>query len=278
MSNELVQPPAGLIQALRRLLRPLARLLIANQIGLPYLIELLKGVYLEAAERHFRLQQGRMTDSRLSLLTGVHRKDVKRLRNGDAQAATASQRVSLGARLIGLWSGRPEYLDEQGRPRALSLTEFEEMVQSISRDVRPRTVLDEWRRLGYVTMEPGPDGPISLRAEALVPDDEFDDLAFFLGRNLHDHIAAASENLLGVGEPHLERAVYYPGLSAESVAELRVLAKAEAMRSLQRMNQAILQCQQRDTGREDADRRFCFGVYVYQERMTHSADGESAAT
>lgn len=61
----------------------------------------------QAASLHFRLEQGRLTDSRLSVLTGVHRKDVKRLRE-ELQALEAAPRtVSPGARIIGLWTGRP---------------------------------------------------------------------------------------------------------------------------------------------------------------------------
>ena len=65
---------------MRRLLRPLVRLLIERSIPLPFVTELLRGLYVEVAVKEFPVEGKRQTDSRVNLLTGVHRKDVKRLR------------------------------------------------------------------------------------------------------------------------------------------------------------------------------------------------------
>src|SRR5262245_30078545 len=70
--------------ALTRVLHPLVRLMIARGITFSAAVELLKRVYVEVADQHFRLTDERQTDSRVSLITGLHRKDVKRLRaSGD---------------------------------------------------------------------------------------------------------------------------------------------------------------------------------------------------
>ena len=70
--------------ALLSILRPLVRYLIGRGWTYPVLTDLLKAVYLEEAVRHYSDDAGPdgMTDSRASLLTGLHRKDVKRLRAG----------------------------------------------------------------------------------------------------------------------------------------------------------------------------------------------------
>ena len=72
------QPPtekttAILRQALRAVLRPLVRLLLQNQLTYPAFAALLKEVYVELADAEFRLSGKRQTDSRVSLLTGIHR-------------------------------------------------------------------------------------------------------------------------------------------------------------------------------------------------------------
>ena len=84
-SSSAVSPMAGLpapalVRALRRLLRPLVRLLLAKQVTYPFLANLLKAVYVEVAEREFAIAGKSQTTSRLSLLTGIHRKDAERLR------------------------------------------------------------------------------------------------------------------------------------------------------------------------------------------------------
>lgn len=252
--------------ALRRLLRPLVRLLIARGIGLPHLTNLLKSVYVEVADDHFRLEAGRITDSRISVLTGVHRKDVKRLRND----IEPPRRGSTGARIIGLWTGSPPYLDRQGGPRPLSREEFEGLVSSVCNDVHPRTFLDEWEQRGFVARNA--DGGLQLRCDAFVPSKDEEELAFYFGRNLHDHIAAAADNILGRTPPHLERAVFYGGLRPDSVADLKAAARTEAVEAIQRINRLSLEHLERDRDHPDAVARFCFGAYIYD--ATTEPDGK----
>ena len=150
-------PTAALLAALRQLLRPIARLVIERQITFPMLADLLKVVLIEVARDEFALRGKRLTDSRLSLLTGIHRKDVKRLRSELDREVGPSRNASLGALLVSRWVADPTYLDEQGeprpRPRAASAgpgPSFEQLVLSVSKDIPVRSVLDEWVRQGIV--------------------------------------------------------------------------------------------------------------------------------
>ncbi|MEX2470523.1 MAG: DUF6502 family protein, partial [Pseudohongiellaceae bacterium] len=148
-------PPPRLLTALEKVLRPLVRLLVSYQVTYPQLITMLKAVYVEVAEQDFRVNDKRPSDSRINLLTGVHRKDVKRLRAEPHTASETPRSISTGARLIGHWQGDPDYLDGDGRPRPLrtraapgELSEFDALVDRVCRgDIRPRVILDEWLRL-----------------------------------------------------------------------------------------------------------------------------------
>lgn len=257
-------PGGALEAALRRLLKPLVRLLIAREMGLPYLTNLLKSIYVEVAEEHFRLENGRLTDSRLSVLTGVHRKDVKRLRQASGEPAAPARTASLGARIIGLWTGEARYLDDQGEPLPLERETFEALIAEVSRDVHPRTFRDEWQRRGLVAQDP--EGRLHLQSEAFIPAENEEEMAFYFGRNLHDHVAAAVDNLLGTSSPHFERAVFYGGLHPESVAKLQAVARQEAMKLLKKLNHQALECRARDQGQPEARMHFCFGAYGYETR------------
>ena len=258
------EPPDSLLDALRRMLQPLIRLLIARGISFPLLSGLLKGIYIDAAQRYFAPKEGRITDSRISVMTGVHRKDVRRLREAPQQVQQPPRVATLGARMIGVWTGDPRYQDDRGRPRPLERAEFEQLALVISRDVHPRTLLDEWCRRGMLEVVEA-DGRVHLCREAYVPSDDADDLAYFFGRNLHDHVAAAGENLLGGRPPHLEQAVYYPRLTAQSIAELQQFARQRATAVLHELNQEILTRIESDRNSPEATHRFCFGVYSYTD-------------
>ena len=165
-------PAASLVTALRHLLRPLVRLLVARGVTYPMLADLLKQIYVDTADRDFRLDGRPPTDSRVSLISGVHRKDVRRLRGATPPDEEAMpETVALGAQLAAAWTTKPEFLDSKGRPRRLARLasqggkrSFEALVASVSRDIRARSVLDEWLRLGVVELDK--EDRVVLRAAA----------------------------------------------------------------------------------------------------------------
>ena len=79
-THSTAKPAAAVQQALTRVLRPLVKLMLAQGITYPAVSEVLKELFVEVADRDFRIAGKAQTDSRVSLLSGVHRKDVKRLR------------------------------------------------------------------------------------------------------------------------------------------------------------------------------------------------------
>lgn len=264
-------PSPALVRALRHVLRPLVRLMLAQGITYPYLAELLKGLFVEVADKDFRIGPKSPTDSRISLVTAVHRKDVSRLRQAlDASADTTPSVVSLGAQLVAVWLGTPRYLDAAGRPLALPRfvseggeLSFEGLVASVNSDIRSRVVLDEWLRLGVVCFDE--QRRVCLNAEAFVPGKGFDEKAFYLGHNLHDHAAAAAHNLLGGQPAFLERSVHYDELSAASIQLLARQSEALGMKALLAVNQSALAAEQQDAPAPNARQRMTFGIYFYAE-------------
>lgn len=263
-------PPASVLAAIRHLLRPLVRLLLHFQIPFPVLTGLLKEVYVSVAEREFRIEGRAQTDSRLSLLTGVHRKDVRRLRGRAAAAPAVPAGVSVGGQLLARWASRPELQDAEGRPLPLARTRargdgpaFDELVEAITRDVRPRAVLDELVRQGAVEVDA--EERVRLVRSAFVPREGLDEKAFYLGRNLHDHIAAAAHNLAGGSPPFTERSAYHGGLSDASVAELAQLGTRLGMETLRSVYQRASELHERDAAAGRGGKRARFGIYFYAE-------------
>lgn len=271
------QPAAALVRALRHLLQPLVRVLLRHRVTFPYLSALLKGVYVAVGETELADESGPASASRLSLLTGIHRKDIRRLREEPSDGYAPPRAVSLGARLVARWTASPEFLDRRGRPRPLARGAedpergpcFDDLVASVSTDIRPRAVLDEWLRLGIVELDA--QDRVRLASDAFVPSKGFDEKAHYFGRNLHDHLAAAGHNLSGEGAPLLERSVYYDGLTEESVTELAELSEKLGMDALQTVNGRALALQRRDAKR-GARLRMNFGIYFFRAKKEDASD------
>ena len=282
-------PSVALVGALRRLLRPLVKLMLSQGITYPYLSDLLKGLFVEVAEQDFRLDNKSPTDSRVSLVSGVHRKDVSRLRSAAMRSEQAvSSVVPLGAQLVAQWLGNPRYWQENGQPRPLPrlISEggdlsFEALVTSVNSDIRSRVVLDEWLNQGVASIDEA--GRVCLNTQAFVPSEDAQEKAFYLGHNLHDHAAAAVHNVLGNQPPFMERSVHYSGLTSTSVQRLQSLSQDLGMQTLLTVNKAAKEAEEADrlagksSDQTAADQRFTMGVYFYATPMDPSGADETKA-
>lgn len=274
------EPPAALVTAVRVLLRPLIRLLIAHGITLPAFTSLAKSTYVDVAEKEFRVPGKPQSDSRINLLTGVHRKDVRRLRRASPSEAEVPRSVALGAQLVSAWLAESGYQDEDGQPRALPFRDgdpdtpdFEQLVASVARqDLRPRVVLDELQRLGVATVDENE--TVRLNQDAFIPRKGFDEKSYYFGRNLHDHMAAGVHNLLDESSPLLERSVSYHRLAESSIDELSALADQQGMQLLKLVNRKAMKMKQRDKQAPGEKKRMSFGIYFYTEDDDSGGDSQ----
>ncbi|MBP0494014.1 DUF6502 family protein [Pararoseomonas indoligenes] len=270
-------PPADtLLRPLRRLLRPLVRLLIRAGFTFPVLAELLRGLYVEVAASMAEDARGR-TDSRLSLLTGVHRKELRRLRETPREVEEVPAVVTLGSQVIARWLGLPGYADAEGRPLPLPRSapagepSFDALVASVTTDVRPRAVLDGWLEGGVVTA--GPDERLRLNVAAYLPSEDLEGRLFYFARNLHDHIAAAGANISAGGmPPFFDRSLHYDRLPPEAAARLEAAGRDGAQRLLLEMNRLALSLLEAgEAGPGEPTRRVNLGIYLYAEDEPRAA-------
>ncbi|MEM7249894.1 MAG: DUF6502 family protein [Pseudomonadota bacterium] len=263
--------------AIRRLLVPLVRLMLRFGITLPATVELLKSVYVEVADREFRLPDRPPSNSRISLLSGVHRKDVRRLLATEPEQQNIPATVSIGAQLVGRWLS--DHVDADGRPQTLTIRggstpSFEQLVTAVgSKDLRPRVVLDELVRLGVVTL----DGDhVTLNQDAFIPAQGLEEKAYYFGANLHDHLAAGAHNLSSTEPAFLDRAVRYHDLSEDDVSKLRAQASELSTEVLRTLNRRALAMKKSKRASDDATHRMAFGVFFFAEEGTESAIDENA--
>ena len=272
--NNMAQAYPVMVRAVRRILYPLVHLLLKVGISFPQLAELLKEIYIDVADTHFRLNDKAQTQTRLSFLTGIHRKDVKRLHKS-AKNWQEPENINVGVKLVSLWTNHPHYQDQQGKPLLLPLKakdspNFEELVQTICKqDIRPRVILDEWLNLGVVTLNDP--NQVQLCHDAFIPKQGFNEKAFFVGHNIADHLSAVSENLLNESPEFFERCVYYDGLSDESIVELQKMVEECGMDTLKVINERAMQLKLSDMTRSEVKQRINIGLYLYHEHEDNSA-------
>lgn len=257
------------LESALRLLKPLVRLLLRNGVAYPAFAVALKRVFLEAAQAELKSTGAANTDSAVSLLSGVHRRDIRLMTRVNPKAATElAPALNMASQIIARWLTDMQFVGVDGAPLTLSRGEgpasFDALVAGISSDIRPKAVLDELSRLGIVEES---DGKIRMIANGFAPSLGFDEMVQLLQANVHDHLAAACANLHD-NKNFLEQAIFVDELSEASAKQLHVVA-AQAWR--QTFKTVMQEAQARfdhDAANCPADQRVHrvrFGSYFYAD-------------
>ncbi|MEA3405609.1 MAG: DUF6502 family protein [Pseudomonadota bacterium] len=271
--NTPAKKEAILTKALTKILKPLVRLLIHQNITYIGLLNMLKKTYVEVAEESFSIEGKRMTDSRISLLTGVHRGEVKHIRTEVlSQPSEKEIKAGLSAQLMSIWAGHQAYLNENNEPQALyrcvqdGSPSFEKLVLSVSKDKHPRSILDDWLHQGLVKLVVEDNKEfVVLTEKGYVPEADFEEKLFFAGKNIGDHLAVVAHNLENQTPSMFDRAVYYQHLSEESVKTIEEASKEKMIAALTELNQLASQLQIQDKQVEDASHCMHIGAYFHHK-------------
>ena len=141
--------------AVIRILQPLVRILLRNGVSFGTFSDIAKWVYVDTAANEFGIANRKQTISRISVITGLSRKEVKRVKEKTRPADTAiAEQYNRAARVITAWRRERSYADRKGSPLDLPIAgdgpTFAGLVRRFSGDLPYRAVLDELVNAGAV--------------------------------------------------------------------------------------------------------------------------------
>lgn len=273
----------ALQRAMTQLLRPLFEILLRQGIAYTAFEKLARRVYVDVARKEFSLPGKKPSVSRISILSGLTRKDVQRLLAQPAeQAGTGEVQYNRAARVLTGWVRDADFCGIDTEPRALKPDGehgFAELVRRHSGDMPARAVLDELLRVGAVQRLA--DGRIELRTRAYVPTSGDSAKLHILGNDVADLVATIDHNLQhGGSEGRFQRKVMYHGIAAPTVPAFRQLSAALAQVLLERLDRwlaAQLKTQPPAAAGERRN-RVGMGIYYFEQSLEpHESppDGDS---
>lgn len=273
-------PAPALTKAMGRLLQPLARLCLAHGVAFAEVEESLKQAFVREADalQPEAPQHGKV--SRISTATGLTRREVTRLLGSETSVRPSKPPVAT--ELFAGWTTDSQYQTAAGEPAVLKrlgpAPSFEALARSVTRDIHPRSMLDELVRLGMVLFNEELDS-VSLVNREFVPRRDAGQMLDLLSDNVGDHLDAAVSNVLQDGRSHLEQAVFADELSAESVKALHpyYLAHWTSLRNEMVPVITALIDEDRRAGRPQ-DKRVRIGLYTFEGTMgSGSTPGDKPA-
>ena len=223
--------------AIARLLRPLFRLLLRNGVSYGSFEALARQTFVDVAMGMSGIAGKKPSISRVSLLSGLTRKEVQRLSTPQA-AAPASDQHNRAARVLTGWVRDVEFHDARGRPRILEregAVGFATLVKRYSGDIPVRAVLDELVNVGAVRLTD--DGRVELRERAYVPGKSVAEKLRILGSDVADLIDTIDHNLQhGADDPRFQRKVMYRSMPVDALPAFRKLGAARAQALLEQLD------------------------------------------
>jgi len=260
--------PDAVREAVEVVMQPLIALLLNSGTDYTRFAAELKPWFIAQARAELlRCGQG-ITDSSISLLSGIHRKDVRSWRE-NRLGDKARREIAISSQVFARWTSDPVYRDRRHQPRALQRTgpspSLESLVRSVTQDVHPFTVLQELIRLGLASVEIRKGQEIVVpHAGGFVPRPGSKEALELLGANLADHAMAAVANVLGE-QPRLEQSVFANGITEASADALGALARKLWSQARAELVAEASRLYAGDKDLADATHRVRFGSYFWSE-------------
>jgi hypothetical protein len=260
--------------AINRLLYPLVRILLRQGMPFGAFSDLAKRVYVDVAQQEFGIPGRKQSISRVSIITGLTRKEVRRVQGlSAADDAAAIAQYNRAARVISGWRRDPQFIDAQGNPSELPLegegVTFAGLVKRFSGDVPARAIRDELVRVGAAEITAT--GAIRLQARAYVPSDSETEKVGILGTDVADLLTTITHNIArDVPEPYFQRKVVYDNLPVEAMTELKPLVNQKAQELLEEFDR-WLAARDRDANSDvkgHGRQRAGIGIYYFENDLS----------
>jgi len=250
------------------LLRPIASILMQSGMTWKEFSDLSKAVFVSVATDEFGIR-GRPTNvSRVSILTGISRKEVKRQRELlAAHTPSASSKTTDATRLLSGWHQDPDYLDGEGSPLPLSASgpapSFATLFEVYGGDTPEQTLLKELKSAGSV--EEDDTGRLLAKRRYHMPAAMDLGLLRFFGTNLHDHAETLRNNLAVNGGPkRLEGFAVDDRIDPAAAAEFNAFVDRRGQQFLEEIDAWLAEHRVESNDTKSRPVRLGLGVYAIQ--------------
>lgn len=264
--------------AILKVLKPLVRILLRNNIPFGAFSDLARRAYVEVATDDFKVEGRKQSNSRISTITGLSRKEVKRLQAlEEGNDDVLIQKYNRAARVVYGWVHDSDYQLKADVSKPLNFENFSQLVKIYSGDVPPRAILDELCRVGVVKVDS--DEIIHLVSRAYIPKDGVNEKIYYLGTDISGLIKTMDRNIYQTEKPpFFQRKVFYDNLPDEVVNDIREMINKEGQILLEKIDKKMAQ-HDRDTHLTDnlsdvgtGRNAIGLGVYYFEENMNENSE------
>ncbi len=261
-----------MLDALGELLEPVTLSLLKSGITWKEFADLAKAKFVQVATKEFGIR-GRPTNaSRVAILTGIDRRDVRKLRLALARRrTTAPGFMSKPTQVLDGWSHDKEFMMASGRPRDLDVEgesgSFTALVRRYAPGLPPVAMVKELKAAGAIAEGEG--GRLRLVKRAYIPRDLNENQIRLWGSVLKDIGTTWEHNLARTSEQRarFERRAINLSIDRKSIPEFQSFLEEQGMAFLERVDDWLSAHEAKD--RDGA--RLGAGLYYIEDPPTRAA-------
>ncbi|MFN2288953.1 MAG: DUF6502 family protein [Chromatocurvus sp.] len=268
MMTETVQQ--ALRSAILRLLQPLVHVLLRHGMAYGTFAELARKAYVEAGFSHIADSGRRATISNVSALTGLTRKETKRLLELNiASEHDSEQRYNRAIRVVSGWLADPRFHNSEGEPAELPLegeNSFATLVKDYSGDIPPAAMLGVLETSHTV----GRDADhVRLEERAYMPSHTPVERIHILGRDPGELISTISHNLAATRSTRVfQRKLSNPAVREDALAAFRELTNRKSQELLEEYHRWLsaheVDAEEPETGKPHY---VAVGIYYFDDTL-----------
>lgn len=264
------------------MLKPIVRLMIKHNVPLGSFLEVLKHVYVVVAKEELTLPGKKLSDSRIAVVTGLPRKDIKNHSElPDLQDQNIVQEHNRAARVLAGWIQDSFFHQKDGKPMDLplesqkGLPSFQSLVLKYSGGVPARAILDELARVEAVRRLEN--GELRLVSFGYIPNHGELQQVEVVSREISDFLNTIDHNITHDAEDsYLQLSARCDNLPEEIMDKIRYLGRDKGQQLLQEFLTFMSHYdrEQNDNVFGTGRKRAVYGIYYYEEDVEQKADDE----
>ncbi len=270
-----------ILEAIMRVLQPLIRILLRQGVSCGTFTEMARRAYVDVVEKEFTVDGRKQTNSRISVLTGLHRKEITRIKSlPPIEESDIDEHYNRAVRVITGWLRDVAFQDRKGDPDVLPYEggdrSFTELVKRYSGDMPTRAVADELLRVNAI--EKTQHGEFRLTARGYVASGSEMDKFQVLGTDTRDLIQTIDHNLKHPPEEALfQRKVMYDNVPLEHAKDFRRLSARLGQGVLEQLDAWLAERDKDTNPRVEGNGRARLGLGIYQlEEILHDQEVTTA--
>ena len=256
-------------------LKPVARIFLRYGIGFREFSEIAKTAFVDVASSDYGLR-GRPTNiSRVAVMTGLTRKEVRRIRDkiSEGEQTVVVKHTPMWD-ILHYWHADNEFLDVDGRPAKLPFagakSSFSSLVRRFGGDIPPGAMRTELKRVGAVRQDDN--GNLEVIKRYFRPKGDHESLVSLLIHAVYPTIAALSHNTDPDREGYTwpQRVAFTKAVRNSDVPRLKRIAGDRIVAFTESIDDLFMAYEtlNENDAQEDEKTTLAVGVFYFEDRET----------